>query len=426
MKKILFGLLVGLFALTTAPQPGYAGEIDKLIEKLVDKGYLTPIEGDIIKDETKQQVAAEVAAGKSYALPKWAQKMKLKGDFRLRFQKEKQSQADTEERKRARIRLRLGVEAKVVDKVLVGFGIATGSDDPKSTNQTLQDTFTTKGLQLDYAFAQWQATKKLELIGGKFKRKKWLWLPTDMTWDSDINPEGAAFLYKDSVPGIDNTDFWLSGGFFILDELDQVDNADPFIKYVQGGLKYKEGKLDGKFALTYYHPQALDVAFTHDSEGNNTRNAAGTAFVSNYRSIHLGSEVGVKKPFGGLPFDIDQRIAIFGEFITNMDDGQTELAGKDTTGHAFGVKVGHKKVKKPKSWQAKYIKVKLGEDAWIDSLPDSDRGFGGETGIEGHEVAFKYALKKNVTIGLDYYKTWRIGREGNKEHLFQGDIVFKF
>ena len=56
-----------------------AGEIDILVDKLVEKGILTPVEAQIVLDETKQEVANEIAQGKSYAVPSWVQKMKFKG-----------------------------------------------------------------------------------------------------------------------------------------------------------------------------------------------------------------------------------------------------------------------------------------------------------------------------------------------------------
>ena len=63
--------------------------MDVLLEKLVDKGILTPTEASIIKDETKQQVSKELVEQRSYALPEWVQKIKIKGDLRVRYQNER-------------------------------------------------------------------------------------------------------------------------------------------------------------------------------------------------------------------------------------------------------------------------------------------------------------------------------------------------
>ena len=102
----------------------------------------------------------------------------------------------------------------------------------------------------------------------------------------------------------------------------------------------------------------------------------------------------------------------------DIDDGED-------TGWATGVKFGHKKAKKPGQWQGKYQYVHLERDAFPDAYPDSDR-YSGKTDVKGHEVAFKYAWMKNVTLGLDYYYNDRIKATENKEHLVQFDTVVKF
>ena len=58
-------------------------------------------------------------------------------------------------RERYRYRLRLGAEAEVTDDVKVGLGFASGGSDARSTNETLDDGFSTKDARLDYAFAEW-------------------------------------------------------------------------------------------------------------------------------------------------------------------------------------------------------------------------------------------------------------------------------
>ena len=141
----------------------------------------------------------------------------------------------------------------------------------------------------------------------------------------------------------------------------------------------------------------------------------------------MSTEIGIKEIFGGLPLKLDERIAFIGDFIHNFDD---EFIGDEkTTGWTLGAKFGHKKVKKPGSWQMKYLYVVLGADAFPDAFPDSDRGFGGETDILSHEVSWKYALRKNVALGLDYYQSRHYARSsGNDdtEHLLQADIALKF
>ena len=78
MKKILLAvglsafLFLGLFAGTKA----HAGEMDVLVNKLVEKGVLSPSEAQIIVDETKVQVAKDLAHGDSLSVPDWTQRIK--------------------------------------------------------------------------------------------------------------------------------------------------------------------------------------------------------------------------------------------------------------------------------------------------------------------------------------------------------------
>ena len=120
MKRIFVGVIIVLGLLAAYPYAAQAGELDILIDKLVEKNILSPVEAQIILDETKQQVAKDLANQKSYAAPSWTQKIKLKGDFRLRYQYERRT-ADTEGRTRGRYRFRLGGTGDVTDKYKVGF-----------------------------------------------------------------------------------------------------------------------------------------------------------------------------------------------------------------------------------------------------------------------------------------------------------------
>lgn len=419
MKKVLSLVLIVFSLLFLSEKVLVAGEIDLLVDKLVDKGILSPIEAQIVLDETKADVVRQNADVKNSALPSWIQKTKLKGDLRLRFQQSKKN-VDGDYDNQGRLRIRLGLESKVTDKVKLGFGIASAgsSNDPRSRNVTLSDTFDTFVVEWDYGFAEWSAMDNLKFVGGKFLLKPYLWLPTDMLWDGDITPEGASVNYVGTVA--EDFDYWVNGGVWILDSNGNADAADPFMLYSQGGIGYKHGSLDAKLATTFYGFQGIediDLANSKTSQGSNN-----TTYGSSYSSISPAIEVGIKEPFGGLPFGIDERIAIFAEYVKNLDDA---IITDELNGWSLGFKLGNAKVKSKGSWQLKYIKTKLEKDAWLDLLPDSDR-FGGKTGIEGHEISLEYVLRENIIFGLDYYKSWELANRDNKENLIQADLVFKF
>src|SRR6267143_1552434 len=115
------------------------------------------------------------------------------GDFRLRDEPfiggpTNQSQV----RNRARFRARLNINAKFNDDISGGLSVASGDlNDPISTNQTLNQFYTRKPFTLDRAFITFtpHQFKPLILTGGKFA---YPWYRTELTWDNDLNPEGAA------------------------------------------------------------------------------------------------------------------------------------------------------------------------------------------------------------------------------------------
>ena len=411
-------MFIGVGLLLSSTTPLWAGEMDVLLDKLVEKGILSPIEANIIKDETKERVTKEVSEAKSYAVPAWVQNTKIKGDVRLRYQYEMKDQ-DIAPRHRGRVRARVGIISKIAQNLNAGIGLASGSADPRSTNATLENTFDKPDIRLDYAFVEWLTrVKGLKMIGGKFVFTDYLWAPTDMLWDTDINPEGGSLHYEMAL--MNNLDFWVNGGVWIIDENGKVQEQDPFMKYVQTGLTFTEGIVDAKAAVTYYSPHSVKDKVLENTASTNT--APASHLQSLYRSLGFGTEIGLNKPFGGLPFNIDERIAVFGEYVKNLDDS---VLTDELSGHSFGFVLGSAKVSDPKTWQFRYIKTKLEKDAFLDTFPDSDR-FGGATDIEAHEGIFSYAPKKNVTLNLDYYKSWRLRVPGNKERLLQADVVFKF
>lgn len=411
----------GALALSTAiVMPVKAGEVDVLVDKLVEKGVLTPTEGQIILDETKNDVAKQIAESRSSTLPLWVQNTKIKGDFRLRNQYEKKH-LSAEGRSRGRFRYRLEIESKITNQVRVGAGLASGSSDPRSNNQTFENSFDTPDIRLNLAYAEYAPTNWAKIIGGKFKRDAYLWQTTDMVWDSDINPEGGSISL--THPLIGKLDGFVNSGVWTIDEIDgntgftNTDHQDPFLVYVQPGVKYENNKVDATLAGILYNYSGVKGMSLENGKSTNT--LTGTVLKYDYDAGGVSAELGVAELFGGLPMKIDERIAIFGDYIDNPDPSSQNV------GWSAGMKFGNKKVGDPKTWQARYMYVYLGKDAVLDILPDSDR-YGGSTDIKGYEGILEYALKKNIILGLDYYQTQRIKAVHNLEHLIQADLLFKF
>ena len=115
------------------------------------------------------------------------------GDVRLRAEPFFGGPSDGSlDRMRGRVRMRFNAVADLGSQFRTGFTLASGDiNDPVSTNQTLGGFYTRKTVAIDQAFVQFtpKPFKALTLTGGKFA---YPWYNTELTWDKDLNPEGAA------------------------------------------------------------------------------------------------------------------------------------------------------------------------------------------------------------------------------------------
>jgi hypothetical protein len=449
MKRFLAVVMLGCFiSFGMGMRSSYAGEMDILLQKLVEKGILTASEAQEIRTETNDEIAKEEKQKEEGykklakdSMPDWVKNIKLKGDFRLRYQwdKAKQAAAVASQRNRARIRLRVGAETKLIDQFKVGFGIATGtSNDPRSTNYTLGDSFSFKDIILDYAYGQYDPdlsnylpSLSVSLIGGKFPNP--IWEPVDMLWDTDIRPEGvAATINYKFDPDLN---FFLNSGFFILDE-SLPDKGDPIMFVVQPGVNWKVtdnielmGAVDNYFFNGVKDHVALDFNSGTNTiaRSSNMSPIAAPVYQSNYNSIAPKFEIGFIEPFKfagfetGIPY-----LSFLGEYINNWDKSDQD------NGWALGGKLGYKKISDKGQWQLCYNYRFLERDAWLDIFPDSDF-YGGRTNAKGHNAIFQYGISKNSLLNLEYYETMsmtRASRDSDSSRLpaqvLQADWIVKF
>ncbi len=429
MKKLfMIAVLVLLSVCVMAPQ-AKAGEVDMLIQKLVEKGILTPGEGQVLITETKEEVKKQIASGKYENLPTWLQTMKLKGDFRFRYQYDRDSNTNTENR--ARMRARVGVEAKVNDKMQVGIGIATGKvSDPRSTNITLGQTGSKdssygkntpgsfKNIILDYAYGEYAFNNNVSITAGKFSNP--LWRATDLLWDGDINPEGLNVKLTHKLSS--SMDLFMNNLLFILDEDTSKESKYPMMGAIQPGVNYKiSDSMKLKGAVTGYFFSGVQKRATFRNQSTNT--TIGSTYKYNYNSVNPSMELSIKEPFGG----IVPLAKIFSEGVFNVSKDVKNARG----GFSAGLSFGAEKVSNKGDWQAKLIYAKLSRDAWMDIFPDSDR-YSGQTNMKSYEAIFSYGLGKNTSLDFDYYYSQSLSKSNATSgshaptHLFQVDWNLKF
>lgn len=423
VRRILTLIIVGTMVLGMGVKPSAAGEVDLLVQKLVEKGILTASEAQSLMDETRRDVARQNAKSAN-ELPSWVQTTKLKGDLRLRYQTQQREGASV--RNRGRIRYRLGLETRPNDKVTVAAGLSSAekgstSDDARSTNVTMQNAFDRGDIRLDYAYGQFKPNSNLSLIGGKYNTlgTGHLWYTTDMLWDSDINQEGASLHLE--LPNLLAGDAFANVGYWILDEA-STSAADIGMYYGQAGLAFNPKPIEIKFAGTLYglHGTTETGVLDGRAAGNTTiGTGAATRYAYDFDQVLVGSLEAVYNWPEETSFPI-KMAGLFGDYVYNPDPS------RENTGFATGLKFGHTKVGAAfGDWQFKYQYVRLARDAWLDTFPDADR-YSGNTNVKGHEWILDVGLAKNVSLGLDYYRSDVYKGTSAPEQLFQADINMKF
>lgn len=474
MKRIavvvmaVMGMVISMGAL-----PARAGEIDVLVNKLVEKGIISPADAQIIMDESRMQVSKEVSQGKSLSAPEWTQRIKWGGDVRFRTQGDwaKNNTANSgnngieNQRIRQRVRGRFWMDGKVNDFTYAGVRFAGGGDSRNSTNDTLGNTTSLTGglenyfrkapVMFDQYWIRFEAPSELTRSYGQFFNDAKFWcgripIPyyySELVWDSDINPSGMAFQYESPdlkfgpLPAINA---YGNIGIFWLDE-SQDSNTDPMLYGYQVGLKTEPfGPLASEINVGIaWYDFANMAGKTPNGAGTNSRwqvSEAGPASTLlgkdryEYNTFDLIMTVDNSK-IG----DIDFPHGFYMDYIYNPS------APSENKGALLGGYIGKKKPKNPGEWKARLEWRYIERDSIPDFMPDSDfYGFGtyaagnnqntngrpaeGGTNGKGINTAFEYQLLKNTTLNIEYYwmkpiKSWDKQSPWNE---LQVDCITKF
>ncbi len=314
------------------------------------------------------------------------------GDFRVREQYQKQ-EADAAARNRFRLRMRLAGMAGIDDQTKVNVRLATGATtEPRSNNQTLEDSFAKPGIVLDYAFIEHSPINGLTVLAGKMKNP--IWNPTDVfagvLWDADLTPDGVALAWKST-----GNESFLNAGYFVLDEIGKTDPLSPYLIALQPGIHWEPMEsIAAKTAVEFY--------WAGNVKGRVLPNSAKTNSTTvDFYPVILVSEF--KFPM----------IKAIGEIGFNGGASSENKLG--LIGLVFG----------NENWQGKIQYSYIQKDAWLDILPDSD-ALGGITDIQGFRIGAKFVLSKASAFDITYYSMNRISAASNRDSLIQVDLSTKF
>ncbi|MDX2349101.1 MAG: putative porin [Porticoccus sp.] len=406
MKRTALYLAVA--ALSTSPAV-FADTDQATLNEL--KGQIAALTERLNQMEVKTETTATAVAKRPDS---WADKIVWNGDFRYRYETIDNDQTE-DDRRRNRVRARIGLTAQVSEDVKAGVGLASGGDDPVSTNQTLGSANTTKGINLDTAWIDWGFAENLHLVGGKTKNPYYKVGKNGMMWDGDYRPEGAHVAF-------DNGTIWAVAGYHFL-ESDNKGGKQDTEEMMGAQIGYKgqisdnaKFKVGGSYFYIPVEGSKNLGSILEDSDDPDDINGFGNSLVGSiyefdYELVELFAEFNTK--IADIP------TTFFADYVKNTD-------ADEDTGYATGVKFG--KVKSKGDWEIGYTYQDLEADALFAAFTDSDFG-GGGTDVKGHMFKAAYGISKNTALAVTYlsneYDDYARDEKGDFDRL-QIDLKTKF
>ncbi len=350
---------------------------------------------------TNEKIATLEKQNKSTS---WAESVKWKGDFRYRY--EDIEEDGKNDRDRNRIRARAALIAKPSDTTEVGLGLATGGDDPVSTNQTLGGGGSTKDVRLDLGYLRWTGLENTYVTAGKFKNNYYVEQKSSLIWDGDFRPEGIA-------AGWSNDMFFANASYNFIESDSR--NDDDGIWGAQVGAEFtlfESLKLTAAAKYLDIPTKGRTAIYDDDFFGNSTISENGEeVYQYDYNLYNLSL---------GVSFNLfDMAVTVYGDYVENDDADDLE------TGYLAGVKLG--KAKAQGSWQVQYQYEDLEADATLGLITDSDF-MGGGTDGEGHKFSAKYMIDNAWYVGTTYFDGSRgvdLGNDADYTRLML-DTGFKY
>ncbi|MBN1880404.1 putative porin [bacterium] len=333
----------------------------------------------------------------------WTDTFSLNGDLRYRYASTEKE--GSEDRDRHRIRTRLGVSAEVVEGVKIHIQLATGADDPTSTNQDLSHSFSAKSINLNLAYAEWKATEMLKFYAGKSKTPFLLPGGSELIWDGDLNPEGISVMFESQS----DVKVYVNAAYLIVDER-KTDTDDGYLAAGQLGVRIPIGNAKLDLGGGYYQYINQEGYGPYGAGGKGNSLDEDGYYTMDYSIAEAYLVVSAK--VGNVPLNL------YGHYAVNTE------AEDDDTGYLAGISIG--KVKDAMSWQLKYNYRRLESDAVVGAFSHSDF-IGGGTNGKGHNVSFALGLAKNVSTAVSYFMD-DIGLDGSSSDYkdLQIDLNFKF
>lgn len=400
------------------------------------------------------------------------------GDFRARYEPffggGAASSPAPPDRHRQRFRLRFNVNAKLNDEISGGFSLASGNiGDPISTNQTEGDFFTRKPITIDKAFMTYKPKwfKPFSVTAGKYA---YTWYRTELTWDNDLNMEGASEQVMWDRKDRTFSHFGVVAFQSPILEVNAATEKAARDTAVFGGQIQTGWTLGKRIKLTadsaFYHYRDADRIAQNQNNGNGlassgTSTGLGGSFgfggSSNTNNVFNVVSGGTTTRFFLSRFDIFDAI-LRADFDTgrprwpvvvlfNFAQNTAACGNKDTVlaafaaanpgaplptltcdphqRHGYWSEARFGRLSEQKDVQFAYTFMRIEKDAVVAAFDFSD--LRQSTNVAQHRLEFLYQAYKNITFGF----TGLIGRQlitaqspTPERYLkrFQFDVAYKF
>ena len=369
-------MLLAAIALSLLAPLSWSSDKNETIEALRSQlealsARLEQLEAEQHKTEMSVQTM-NANSTKATTKTKSTDRIKMNADLRYRFES-----IDVEgapDRLRNRVRARVGSKADRNENTLLGFELASGSDDPVSTNQTLGDNFSSKGVNIDQAYVRFRPTgQDLDIYAGKFKNTLQRVGGNGLIWDGDLRPEGFGVKYGQGNLFINGLGTWID---------ESKSGNDVLLLGAQAGISvpaFESAKLIA--GLGYYEYTGFDSPTDASADADNVsgnRLTADGRYVSDFELIEGFAELKLPTNLG--------KATIYADYVQNVG------AKDNDTGYVFGTKL------KVSDWSLGWAYQDIEADAVYAVLTDSDFG-GGGTDAKGHKFSTSYAFNKKVKVG---------------------------
>jgi uncharacterized protein (UPF0335 family) len=356
----------------------------------------------VAEQVAKQAVEASKQSPPAVKAADWPNRISLKGDIRYRHQQtdDENASADREE---DLLRARLGLEAKVNDAMVAGFGVTTSSapGNPRGANQQLDGEFSRKSLYLDLAYFDWTFAKNAHLIGGKMKMP--FFRPgQSLFWDNDINPEGLAVTYSSGSRFGSAWGYWIEENVQTGTAASTATSTDTRMFGFQVGNRFDFGSTGNLVVAGSYYDLAAAQGrrpfYNGSPNGNSLTSTGGLSY--DFQVIDLVAEFNTK--LGELP------LQVWADAAQNRDS-------EFDTAYSFGAVMG--KASGPGGWETGLGYQLIEKDALFAQHIDSDFA-GGSSDADGWVLRAGYAPLKNWVLNATYFLN-RNNRDVGSEYDFK-------